>query len=614
MLLSDFFRYTKAFLPVLPVGASFYVMIITSNSFWLNIVGYLHFILSIIWFIFAIFCTKFSVDTLTKNSRKTRNQFKLFYIITLFLGLIYLYITSSTRRLEFIMKMQSYISSGIDSSLLEIFNGVYPMQHMKNDFIYTRTLESHDIALTLLLVWVVLTFILGKYSGTILSFLGEEILPNSIQPTREVRESDENREPANNQQNPQINEKKDDVKPIIIPTNQNEKKDVDPIVIIPQPNDANSAKNDVNNKQSNSENKDEDYTSFSFVTDASADEMKVVSPSKKAENNSGLNNDENEKSNLSTSSKNRGSQRSNKAPYIPNAGIDLSDSSSSDDAIINTWANTSFNRQNEQLEKDKQKADAQADSKSKQKENNDGLVFASSSSEIKVSKKKDEIDFASDSSSKGKKDQNMIQFTDSEDDKKNGGLNTIDFADSSSSVKKKPSNDIQFADSDSESSKKKQNTIDFADSDDSPKKKKDDNGLQFTDSDDDNKKNDGGLDFTDSDDEIKVTTKKKKDDVMFTDSSTSSIKKPNNKQDVMFTDSDDDLRPRRRGAKSAQPQKKAASPVKRHRQAKQNDSDSLDDIFKDIDNLGANKRPTTARRKNANVDLSDDTDDLFADL
>ena len=181
MLLADFFRYCRAILPILSVAVSLYIIVLTSNSFWLNVAGPGHLVLSVFWFISSLLCLISSFYILTKNRKQDKNRYLLWFIISLTFGTIYLYITSSTRRLEYISILHSYVTYEASEGLQNIFIHQYPFPYMQEGFIYSRTLESHDIVLTVLLLWIVLTIILEKFSGTIISFLGEDLLPNSIQ-------------------------------------------------------------------------------------------------------------------------------------------------------------------------------------------------------------------------------------------------------------------------------------------------------------------------------------------------------------------------------------------------------------------------------------------------
>lgn len=471
MLLVNFFRYFRALLPVLPLVFSFYLIILDSNSFWLKIVGPGQIILSIFWCISSIFCLKISFTKLIKRTRRSRNIFYVVYCITLVFGVIFLFVTSSTRRLEFISKMNSFLNNAASSELATIFTHVYPVVHMQQDFIYRRTLEAHDIALAILIIWVAMTFVLEYFSDTIISFLGEDILPNSIQENNEF-DNDQHEESSHEDKNAGG----DVIMPVIPPVNEQEPK---------QPSysesESESTKKEEKEKQEVTEEKEEKKEEIKTKIEEKPLTPEKPEPKKEEEKPVIVKEDESEKEEIKVVKK-TSPAKTNPPAKKPqqikkfNADIDFTDNSD-DDNIINKWAETS------------------SSGIKKKKQNNNDLQFTDSSSK----KGDDEIDFAdSESAQKQKPKKNdELQFTDEESSKKDGLSSGIVFTDDDSpkKAKKKQNTDIQFADDDETNSKpKNSNDILFTDSGDN----KGNSSIQFADSDSPKKSDDFGIEFTDS--------------------------------------------------------------------------------------------------------------------
>lgn len=191
MLLAKLFRLLKSFLPLIPLCSCLYLIIIYSDSFWTIIAGLGHLIISILWGLSSLFCLYNSYALYKKKNNRTQGNFVFSMLLTISFGLILIYFTTSQKRLEYIYRMRTYMSLDSSEYLKNIFNTVYPAVHIQDFFIYRRTLEVHDILLAILLIWIVLTVVCEKYSDTIIIFLGEDILPNSIMGNNDDKQEEE---------------------------------------------------------------------------------------------------------------------------------------------------------------------------------------------------------------------------------------------------------------------------------------------------------------------------------------------------------------------------------------------------------------------------------------
>ncbi|EAY14594.1 hypothetical protein TVAG_393210 [Trichomonas vaginalis G3] len=231
MLLAELFRLLKSLLPVIPLFSCLYLLIIYGNSFWNVIAGYCHLILSILWGLSSLFCLWTSIKLYKKRNSRTKGNFVFAVLITISFGLMLIYQTTSQKRQEYISKMQVFLSLDSSSSLNTIFTTVYPATHIQEFFIYRRTLEAHDALLAILMIWIVLTIILEKYSDSIIIFLGEDILPNSIISSHDDEDEKpvEKSETENHTENlpPQNNTPKPAVKPETKPEEKPQNKEVE---------------------------------------------------------------------------------------------------------------------------------------------------------------------------------------------------------------------------------------------------------------------------------------------------------------------------------------------------------------------------------------------------
>jgi hypothetical protein len=148
-------------LPVL--GASFYLAVISSNVYWVRMVGYALLILSLGLILFSGLSFLIAVLMFMSEDQKgkgclsnifTGSSFGLFVTIVLFL-----YYSSLTRKYEVDFWLEEFSKENTDLEIVAEFHELYLEPSKRDRFIQAHTIIAHDILSIVTIIWFVLLMI-----------------------------------------------------------------------------------------------------------------------------------------------------------------------------------------------------------------------------------------------------------------------------------------------------------------------------------------------------------------------------------------------------------------------------------------------------------------------
>ena len=153
-------QYSRLLSPLIGVGLGVYLLVIFSNSYWLQIIGGAHLALAFFLFLCSILSFAFALILLIKACKPRFPLFVSLYdasiAVDIFFVLVILYETSVKRQQEFDYWLGTYLTENNTTTVVSDFMARYQDENAQQSFVRQRTVFAHDVVLILSCFWFII--------------------------------------------------------------------------------------------------------------------------------------------------------------------------------------------------------------------------------------------------------------------------------------------------------------------------------------------------------------------------------------------------------------------------------------------------------------------------